>query len=215
MKKEAALDAILRHRDVSQIVVVTMGVAMPWARRSNSPWDFFCVDGAMGHAADFSLGLALARPERRVICLNGDGSMLMCLETLVTAAAQAVPNFILVVMENGTYEVTGNQGVPGAGRVDWVSLARGAGWVECLSASSESELSVVWPKALKAPGPVFVSIRIDPGTEPPPNRKEPLAQDCRRIRTLLQFEDSPGKMPGFDPASFAALHRAELFPRES
>jgi len=57
-------------------------------KRSHVDLDFASADSAMGHTADLALGIALARPERKVICLNGDGSMLMTLGTLVTAARQ-------------------------------------------------------------------------------------------------------------------------------
>jgi len=65
-----------------------MGSAAPWSRISNSPLDFYSVGSAMGHAADFAMGITLAQPNRPVWVLNGDGSMLMCLETLVTICRQ-------------------------------------------------------------------------------------------------------------------------------
>ena len=73
----------------------------------------------MGHAADFALGLAIAQPERRVLCINGDGSTLMSLGVLVTLAQRPAPNLTLVITENGTYEVTGSQPVPGAAFIDY------------------------------------------------------------------------------------------------
>ena len=78
---------------------------------------------AMGHAADLALGLALAQPLRKVICLNGDGSMLMNLGTLATIVESGVSNLILFVLVNGTYEITGSQRVPARGSVDWGGLA--------------------------------------------------------------------------------------------
>jgi thiamine pyrophosphate-dependent acetolactate synthase large subunit-like protein len=60
--------------------------------------DFASADSAMGHAADFALGLALARPARKVICLNGDGSMLMSLPCRIGAAAPACPGRFEVVL---------------------------------------------------------------------------------------------------------------------
>ena len=92
----------------NQVVVTMMSLADPWAELSDGPLDYASVDSAMGHGADFAYGVAMAQPERRVIALNGDGSMLMCLGTLVTLAQHPVENFTLVIVENGTYEVTGN-----------------------------------------------------------------------------------------------------------
>ena len=67
-----------------EIVVTTMAVVRPWGRLSKHELDFASADSAMGHAADLALGLAMAQPRRKVICLNGDGSMLMSLGTLAT-----------------------------------------------------------------------------------------------------------------------------------
>ena len=74
----------LAERRTDEVVVTTMGVTRPWGRISDSDLDFASADSAMGHAADLALGIALARPDRTVICLNGDGSMLMTLGTLAT-----------------------------------------------------------------------------------------------------------------------------------
>ena len=117
--------AKLAARRQNELVVSTMSVAMPWAQHSDGPLDFASVDSAMGHAADFAYGLAMAQPQRRVIVLNGDGSTLMCLGTFVTIAQHPLDNFTMVITENGTYEVTGNQPVPGAGRIDYAAIARG------------------------------------------------------------------------------------------
>ena len=93
--------ALLR---TDEVVVTTMSVVRPWGRLSSHPLDFASADSAMGHAADFALGIALAQPQRRVLCLNGDGSMLMTLGTLVTAATARASNLVVFVIDNGTYE---------------------------------------------------------------------------------------------------------------
>ena len=112
------LEPLARHR-TDEIVVTTMSVTRPWGRLSDSPLDFASADAAMGHTADLALGIALARPDRKVVCLNGDGSMLMTLGTLVTIIGSGATNMLLVVVENGSYEITGHQPVPGAGKVDF------------------------------------------------------------------------------------------------
>ena len=84
-----------------------MSVVRPWGRLSDHDLDFASADSAMGHAADLALGIALARPERKVVCLNGDGSMLMCLGTLATAVGMGATNFILFVADNGEFEISG------------------------------------------------------------------------------------------------------------
>ena len=127
LDKYRCLRKLADARRDGDVVVTTMSVAMPWAELSDTPFDFASVDSAMGHAADLAYGLALAQPDRRVLCLNGDGSTLMCLGTLVTIAQGGASNYSLIITENGTYEVTGNQPVPGSGVVDFEAMARAAG----------------------------------------------------------------------------------------
>jgi thiamine pyrophosphate-dependent acetolactate synthase large subunit-like protein len=176
------------------VVVTSMGVVRPWARFSTSPLDFASADSAMGHTADFALGLALARPERRVICLNGDGSTLMTLGTLVTIAEARPANLVLFVIVNGTYELTGNQAIPGASRVDFAGLARAAGIPRVHSFEEKAAYERELPELLQGEGPVAVVVRVEPGGEPPLERGAPgeppylrpsLAESTRDLRETL------------------------------
>ncbi len=102
LDKYACLKKLAARRGTRDAVVTTMSVSMPWAEITDTPLDFASVDSAMGHGADFTYGIALAQPERRVLCLNGDGSTRMCLGTLVTITGRPAPNFTLIITENGT-----------------------------------------------------------------------------------------------------------------
>lgn len=163
------LGPLSRHR-TQEVVVTTMSVVRPWGRLSDSDLDFASADSAMGHAADLALGIAMARPERRVICLNGDGSMLMCLGTLVTAVEAAAVNFILVVCDNGEYEITGHQPVAGAGRVDYGALADAAGFRRVFRFAEPRDWAEAVPDVLTGVGPTFVHVRVEPGQEGPIGR---------------------------------------------
>ena len=193
MTKDQLLRPLARHRG-DCVVVTTMGMVRPWARHSDSPLDFASADSAMGHAADFALGVALAQPQRQVICLNGDGSMLMTLGTLVTIVASRATNLVLFVVENGTYEVTGNQEVPGAGRTDFVAMAKAAGFARAERFADAAAFEAALPTLLSAEGPVFVSVLVAPGHEGPlgrgPEQSEPylklsLAESVRALRRAL------------------------------
>ena len=72
--------------------------------------------GAMGKASSVALGLALARPDKRIVVLDGDGGLLMNLGSLVTIADQEPDNLVHFVFEDGMYFTTGGQPVPGAGQ---------------------------------------------------------------------------------------------------
>src|SRR5688572_7748011 len=139
------------------VVVTTMGTVRPWGHYSNSDLDFASSDSAMGHAADFALGIALAQPHRKVICLNGDGSMLMTLGSLVTIVESKARNFVLFVTQNETYEVTGNQPIPGAGRLDFAAMARGAGFARTYFFEDPEVYARNLKAVLADQGPVFVA----------------------------------------------------------
>src|SRR2546428_2020073 len=176
------------------VVVTTMGTVRPWATLSDHPLDFASADSAMGHAADFALGVALAQPPRRVVCLNGDGSMLMTLGTLVTIVASGATNLVLFVLENGAYEITGNQQVPGAGRVDFAGLARAAGFPSAATFEDASAYEAALPSLFGSAGPICITVKVEQGTEGPLGRgpkqavaylRPSLAESARLLRRAL------------------------------
>lgn len=140
--------------------------------------------GAMGLAASVGLGLALARPERRVVVLDGDGAILMNLGALATAAALAPPNLIHVIWDNAQYEVTGGQPTATAGPTDLVRVARGAGIRRARRVSSLAALRDAVRKAMRQPGPWVLVVPTRPA---PPDRPRPLAALRERFLDLGAF----------------------------
>jgi len=163
-----------------------MGLADPWAELSDGPLDHASVDTAMGHGADFAYGLAMAKPNRRVITLNGDGSMLMCLGTLVTMAQYPVENFTMVIVENGTYEVTGNQFVPGFGITDYEKIARGAGLQQVRTLETSDDFDAHIEDHFTAKGPAVYIWRVEQTDQPVPRPKLPIAERTRRLIEALR-----------------------------
>src|ERR671928_1548313 len=86
----------------------------------------FYMLGSMGLACPIALGVALAQPRRKAFALEGDGSMLMQLGCLATVATLAPKNLAILVLDNGTYQITGGQETPAA-RADFAAIARGCG----------------------------------------------------------------------------------------
>ncbi|MBZ5499462.1 MAG: thiamine pyrophosphate-binding protein [Acidobacteriia bacterium] len=193
LTKEELLKPLARLR-ADAVVVTCMGITRPWGKYSQSALDFASADSAMGHTADLALGIALACPQRKVICLNGDGSMLMTLGTLATAVQAAARNYILFVIQNGTYEITGNQPVPGAGLVDFAALGQGAGFRRIYSFDDADTYAANLPEVLTVEGPVLAVAKVKPGAEGPISRsdkesshylKVSLAEWGRRLRQAL------------------------------
>lgn len=131
-----------------------------WAA-GRRPENFYML-GSMGLAVPIALGVAIAQPGRTVIALEGDGSLLMQLGCLATVAARAPRNLVIVVWDNGIYQITGAQPTPAAAaRTDLVAVARACGIAESHWAADEAEFEALAARALAAPGPWFIAARID------------------------------------------------------
>jgi phosphonopyruvate decarboxylase len=115
----------------------------------------------MGLASSHALGLALGRPDKRVIVLDGDGSLLMNIGTLVTAAEAAPKNFFHFVCENGSYEANGGHPIPGRGKVSFAGLARSAGYNSVYEFADLKIFEQQVGTILAEPGPVFVDLEIE------------------------------------------------------
>ncbi|MEK6235462.1 MAG: thiamine pyrophosphate-dependent enzyme, partial [Planctomycetales bacterium] len=154
--------APVRDARTDEIVVTTMGSAREWPKLSDHPLDFHYIPAAMSHAPAFALGLALAQPSRRVICFNGDGSLLMSLGGLVTIVGSGVKNFTMILLDNGVYEVTGGQKTPARGSpVDFVGLARSAGFASAASFHQADQWRQAAADRLAQPGPAFLHLTIE------------------------------------------------------
>jgi len=105
----------------------------------DSPSNFYML-GSMGMSSSIGLGLALARPNRRVISLDGDGSILMNLGTLATIADQSPENYLLVILDNGCYGSTGCQPTCTCRKANLAEMARGAGISQVIEATTLKEI---------------------------------------------------------------------------
>ena len=101
---------------------------MDRANERNRNLDVPLGDPAMGGHAGFGLGLALARPERKVVLFDSEGDILMSLGMLATIAEQAPANFYHFLLDNEVYATTGGQPVPNAKKIAYDKLALAAGY---------------------------------------------------------------------------------------
>jgi len=169
MPLKEALIALRSVRRDDDVVISAMGVAREWMQLSDHPLDWVFVPSSMGQATAFGLGLAMAQPKRRILVLNGDGSLLMNLGSLVTITAEQPANLVIVLFDNGVYEITGAQPTPGsaAGRkdgdgLDFVALARACGFAATFRFSGLEEWRRGLADVLAAHGPVFVVLDVQP-----------------------------------------------------
>jgi thiamine pyrophosphate-dependent acetolactate synthase large subunit-like protein len=142
--------------------------------------------GAMGSAAMVGLGLALAKPDRRVLVVTGDGEMLMGIGALATIAVQAPSNLAVVVIDNQHYGETGMQETHTGHGVDLAAMAAGAGIPFTATIRTEAELQAAAPVIRGKGGPVFYVAKVKADTPPKilPPREGAYLKDRFRVALL-------------------------------
>lgn len=143
-----------------------------WAA-GHRPQNFYML-GSMGLAFPIALGVALAQPDRQVFALEGDGSLLMQLGALATIAALRPKNLIMIVMDNGIYQITGAQPTPAASVADIVAIASGSGLANSAWAADEEDFERLVDEALSASEPSLIAVRIDDKPGVGTTRRDPV-----------------------------------------
>ncbi len=127
------------------------------------PANFYML-GSMGLASSIGLGLALSRPDKRVVAIEGDGSVLMNMGTLATIASQEPQNYLLIIIDNGAYGSTGNQPTATSKNTDLAAVARGAGNRNVHEAFNKEELR----KVLDNTDHGIIVVKAEPGNTDAP-----------------------------------------------
>ena len=168
------------------ICVPTMTTAPAWRTLAPGDLSVTCA-GFMGGASSLGLGLALARPDRRVIVFDGDGSLLMQLGSLATIAGAAPRNLTHLLFKNGVYHTSGAQNIPGGDGVDFVGMAKAAGYRGAFAIDDLDELTRRLPAILSEAGPLLVELRTTLAAETPMTARGgvPFPQQVEALRTRL------------------------------
>jgi thiamine pyrophosphate-dependent acetolactate synthase large subunit-like protein len=163
MNTNEALRVLAQHRG-DAIVVCALGMAAnEWWAITRSE-DSFYMHGAMGFAASFALGLALALPNAPVWVLNADGSLCMNLGCLLTEAGQAPRNLKHFVVDNRVYQTVGAVPMVNQGRSDYAALARAAGIPTTRTIRDLGTLAQAMPEIVSEAGPSFTVLEVEPET---------------------------------------------------
>ena len=161
MSLVAALEVLSAWR-TDEVVIATMGSSREWRRLSDHPRDFHYLPSTMGGALPLAVGLAVAQPDKHVVVLSGDGSLLMSLGSLLTAAAAACTNLTVALIDNGVYEVTGGQALVTGASLDWPALATAARFAHVERFDDVSHWQTAAAATLKQPGPRFIDLVVEP-----------------------------------------------------
>lgn len=185
---EDALDLVGRHRG-DAVVVACQESRHAWEAVSDSPHLDIPFAGCMGKGSSLGLGIALAQPDRKVIVLDGDGSLLMNLGGLATVAGKSPSNFYHFVIENGIYGGTGGQPIPNRGGIGFAGMARAAGYNHAHDFEDLEDLALHLSDLMSAEGPVFATLRVRPVPETRPMSRRPrgrrLSQGLASVRKSL------------------------------
>jgi thiamine pyrophosphate-dependent acetolactate synthase large subunit-like protein len=146
--------------------------------------------GGMGLAVPTALGIALARPDKRVVALTGDGEMLMGIGSLGVVANQAPKNLGIVVLDNESFGETGRQTGLTAGPSDLCTVARGFGIEHTMEVTEAGSVGELAEHAFAKPGPTFATVKIALSEDPWMLPIKDGAAIARRFRIALGIEQA-------------------------
>lgn len=206
MSTAEAAAVIAAGRPTDAVVISTMSVLRLFPPLSPSPLNLTCAP-LMGGASALGLGIALARPDRKVIVLDGDGSLLMQLGSLVTVAGVEPGNLYHFVFDNGVwFEGGANFPLPAAGRTDWIGLATAAGYPATYSFADPATLAAELGAVLAGPAPCLIRLHIDASAsdrrpwsadnvqdEAPDRQFTRMGDEARELRRVLAGSGTPGR----------------------
>lgn len=187
MSREEAIEVILNHMPANTIYAATTGRAtrelffLREKRGEGKAHDFLNV-GSMGHASSVALGIALSRPDRLVVALDGDSAAIMHLGAMTMVSKVNAPNYLHVILNNGAHESVGGQ--PSAGYLlDFTAIAEGCGYATVGHAvTTEKELIAAIEQLKNCGHASFIDCRIHKGLS---RKLPPIVFDHRRAIDAL------------------------------
>lgn len=188
MSREEAIQTVAAALGEKDCIVSTTGMISRElfeyraAMNQGHERDFLTV-GSMGHASQIALGIALAQPERRVWCFDGDGAAIMHMGSMAIVANKAPKNYVHVVFNNGAHDSVGGQPTVGL-KIDLPAVAKAVGYKATISVDSKEEL-VKHLSDLNAEGPILLEVKVKKG-----NRKDlgrPTTTPIQNKEALMDF----------------------------
>jgi thiamine pyrophosphate-dependent acetolactate synthase large subunit-like protein len=154
----------------NDIVVCGLGSVEAAYKQVGPAGPTYFASDPMGLWASIALGLALARPDRRVVLLSGDGDLLMNLQVLATIAAVAPTNLRIVLFQNGTYASSGGQSLAGGDNLSFATIAKGSGIAWAAESRTEDETVTALDELFSRVALGFLAVHLErdlsPGEQP-------------------------------------------------
>ncbi len=166
LTREKAIQLVASHWN-DELIVATTGLTSRelYEYRSNTCKDHshdFLVVGGMGHANQIALGLALNQPSRRVICLDGDGAIIMQMGAIPLIGTIKPQNLIHIVLNNGAHDSVGGQDTAGLD-IELSAIAKSSGYPYVFSCETEEAILETLIRIESLKGPIFFEIRVKKG----------------------------------------------------
>jgi len=189
MSREEAIQTVAAALGEKDCIVSTTGMISRElfeyraAMNQGHERDFLTV-GSMGHASQIALGIALAQPDRRVCCFDGDGAAIMHMGSMAIVANKAPKNYVHVVFNNGAHDSVGGQPTVGL-KIDLPAVAKAVGYKATYSVDSKAELEKVLAKVNSFESPALLEIKVKKG-----NRKDlgrPTTTPIQNKEALMDF----------------------------
>lgn len=168
LSREDAIQVIVNQLNGDEIIVSTTGKTsrelFETRANLNQPHhsDFLTV-GSMGHSSQIALGIALSKPEKKIICIDGDGALLMHMGSLAITGNMAPENFIHILINNGAHESVGGQPTVGF-TLDIPSIAKANNYKSAVAVSNKKELIEALGNIDKTNCPALIEVKVRVGS---------------------------------------------------
>ena len=189
LHREKVLEKIATSFENSPIVTTTGFTSREMfelrVAREEQPGQDFLTVGSMGHCSSIALGVAIANPEKDVVCVDGDGAAIMHMGSMVSNGSADMKNMKHILINNGIHDSVGGQPT-GAGNVDFPSIALACGYRSASVVSDMDEIDDAVKELKNSEGPSFLEIRVLPGARSDLGRpttvqnKEAFMNHCRK-----------------------------------
>ena len=186
LDRKKAIPRLLGDTDRFLIISGLAGPAKDIGFLTKESPNTFLFGGAMGGALPTSLGLALARPKDTILCVSGDGDVLMSMGSLATIATMKPKNLIIICVDNSLYLETGGQKSHTGSGVDLDVVAQGCGFLRTKTITNEDELlqgATIVNNNFN--GPTFILLKVDQTSPPQYSRNWNASQSKLKFRQNL------------------------------
>ncbi len=189
MSREEAIQTVAAALGEKDCIVSTTGMISRElfeyraAMNQGHERDFLTV-GSMGHASQIALGIAMAKPDRKVWCFDGDGATIMHMGSMAIVANKAPKNYVHVVFNNGAHDSVGGQPTVGL-KIDLPRVARGVGYKHTYNVSTKEDLLTVLKEATQVNELSLIEVKVKKG-----NRKDlgrPTTTPIQNKDALMDF----------------------------